>query len=550
MGGGLMQLVAYGAQDVYTTGNPEITFFKVVYRRHTNFSTEVVEHSLNNPGFGKRTQVTVTRNGDLATKMYLKVTLAAKSGDTQWAYVKKLGHALISSVEVNIGGSKIDKQYGIWMDIWYELTHTNGQETGYNKMIGNVSDLTNMATSHGSYTMYIPLQFWFCRNTGLALPLIALQYHEVIVQFEFTPASKLIRYKKSTGSSSAPVTVEMSDASLLVDYVYLDAEERRRFAQVGHEYLIDQIQHTGSVTASETTGKFRLDFNHPNRELIWAARAGKYQGNTFLAETVDEAAQELVKARFAVVPTSQASHSNLSSWTEVNTGSGLTGSDSHLVVDDDISSGYSVFFAPDSVARFGVTTGGDLTSSSNLHSKVTYSTSIVVGTTVSVTSVDHTLNVSDLSSTNDTVGTNSDGRGTNTNGILYGSQKGGGVLVWQWDNYGTNIDGTTNPVSSVLIQLNGHDRFDRQEGEYFNYVQPWQHHTNTPPDGVNVYSFALSPEQHQPTGSANLSRIDNTLLNVTFNSGYASSDTELFIFGLNINVLRIMSGMAGLAYSN
>jgi len=180
-----MQLVAYGAQDVYLTGNPQITFFKVVYRRHTNFSIETVEHTLGgNPDFGRKATVTVTRNGDLATKMYLRVVLKAlDTGDVtkKWGYVRRLGHALMKSVELEIGGSKIDKQYGTWLDIWFELTAPTGTARGYKRMIGDIDELTDMQSAHGEYTMYIPLQFWFCRNTGLALPLIALQYHEVRV---------------------------------------------------------------------------------------------------------------------------------------------------------------------------------------------------------------------------------------------------------------------------------------------------------------------------------------------------------------------------------
>jgi hypothetical protein len=132
--------------------------------------------------------------------------------------------------------------------------------------------------------------------------------------------------------------------------------------------------------------------------------------------------------------------------------------------------------------------------------------------------------------------------------------------VNQCHNFGTLIDGSVNPVDMALLQLNGHDRFDRREGAYFNYVQPDQHHTNTPADGINVYSFALHPEQHQPSGTANLSRIDNTQLNIWFKDSTASaglpslnflnSDNKLYIFDVNYNVLRIMSGMGGLAYSN
>lgn len=191
MGGGLMQLVAYGAQDVYLTGNPQITFFKVVYRRHTNFSMECVEHTLNgNPDFGRNPNVTIMRNGDLATRIYLKVRLNSVRLDLQdsgsderlsVAWVRRLGHSLLKQVDVEIGGSRIDRQYGTWLDIWHELTHTNDQERGYRQMIGDVPELTRLRPVSTTstevipeYTLYIPMQFWFNRNTGLALPLIAL----------------------------------------------------------------------------------------------------------------------------------------------------------------------------------------------------------------------------------------------------------------------------------------------------------------------------------------------------------------------------------------
>jgi hypothetical protein len=186
MPGALMQLVAYGAQDVYLTGNPQITYFKVVYRRHTNFSMETVEHTLDgSPNFGRKSNVTILRNGDLATKMCLRVTLNAVTlaSDTrlQVAWCRRVGHCLVDSVEVEIGGSQIDKHYGHWLDIWYELTHTVEQERGYRAMIGDVDELTTLTAVSATesvvlpqYTLYVPLQFWFNRNTGLALPLIAL----------------------------------------------------------------------------------------------------------------------------------------------------------------------------------------------------------------------------------------------------------------------------------------------------------------------------------------------------------------------------------------
>jgi hypothetical protein len=181
-----MQLVAYGAQDVYLTGNPQITFFKVVYRRHTNFSMENIEHTLTgNPNFGRRADVTIVRNGDLAGRILLKVRLDRVELDHQFAglkvaWVRRLGHALLKSVECEIGGSRIDRHYAAWLDIWWELTHTTEQERGYSRMIGDVAELTELAevpaaggVVKDAYTLYIPLQFWFNRNTGLALPLIA-----------------------------------------------------------------------------------------------------------------------------------------------------------------------------------------------------------------------------------------------------------------------------------------------------------------------------------------------------------------------------------------
>jgi hypothetical protein len=302
MGGGLMQLVAYGAQDVYLTGNPQITFFKVVYRRHTNFSMEVIEHTLSgNPDFGRRASATVTRNGDLVTNMYLRVVLqrvVSRDGAGRFGWTRRLGHALINNVELEIGSAKIDKHYGTWLDIWYELVHSATKERGYDIMIGDVPELTRLDTAEPTtnvvkpeYTMFIPLQFWFCRNVGLALPLIALQYHEVRVYFDFTPAEKLCVKSPDFSAES----LSMREATLLVDYIYLDSEERRRYAQVGHEYLIEQLQFTGEESAGQNTLKTKLGFNHPCKELVWAIRNGNYNpsssvGKAFLGYTHNDAA--------------------------------------------------------------------------------------------------------------------------------------------------------------------------------------------------------------------------------------------------------------------
>ena len=242
-----MQLVAMGAQDVFLTGNPQITFFKVVYRRHTNFSKECIKQEFNgNPGFGKTVTCTLARNGDLVQEIYLKATLAKARGDVSY---------LIKSVEVEIGGQKIDKHYAAWLDIYNELFETN-------------HDYRALMTKGGgatASTVYIPLRFWFNRNAGLALPLIALQYHEVKILVDVAAVAGL--------TAHAGATPAVANMSLLVNYVYLDTDERRRFAQVSHEYLIEQVQHTGveSMPATKVAGRVDMNFNHPVKALLWTS---------------------------------------------------------------------------------------------------------------------------------------------------------------------------------------------------------------------------------------------------------------------------------------
>ena len=183
-----MQLVAYGAQDIYLTGNPQITFFKVVYRRHTNFSMESIQQNFNGTAdFGRKITCTISRNGDLIHKIYLQSTLPqinVNDGATQtnlkaFRWLNWIGHVLIKNIEIEIGGQRIDKHYGDWLHIWNELSQTPGHASGYAEMVGNVPRLTQISFTRGDtctvpqYTLYIPLQFWFCRNPGLALPLIA-----------------------------------------------------------------------------------------------------------------------------------------------------------------------------------------------------------------------------------------------------------------------------------------------------------------------------------------------------------------------------------------
>lgn len=601
MSGGLMQLVAYGAQDVYLTGNPQITFFKVVYRRHTNFSMECSQVPTNgNPDFGRTINVTIPRNGDLITQIYLRVILNRVHDEEftgKFAWTRRLGFAMIKNIEIQIGGSQIDKHYGTWMDIWYELTHDDNHVKGMNKMIGDVPELTalNGKNTTGlikpAYTLFVPLSFWFCRNPGLALPLIALQYHEVKIAIEFNKKDELACWTGDFTSTDAYDELKINDANLLVNYVYLDTEERRKFAQVGHEYLIEQLQFTGAENipngnvGDRVNYNSRLNFNHPTKELVWVAKSGNYtSGKHFLAYThsdnweaaLDEAAQNIANGMFRIgklvgtsisvpteirdqsVPIEDQDHSIPTSKIWGNTSHRLNYTIDVIDTRADVSSNVSPDFHASGlymiqdvfyINKYNLGDKIDdvcitLRLSDGPHGVPVYEIERIVAQT-------HTLTVRDISIPieywND----------------FRGNKGKDDVVVHQHFNYGLLIDGSENPVQSALIQLNGHDRFDRREGDYFNYVQPYEHHKHTPKDGVNVYSFAINPENHQPSGSANLSRIDSTILHLTFfdktkDSAEAdapslaafSSDTQLFVFAFNYNVLRIMSGMGGLAYSN
>jgi hypothetical protein len=231
MGGGLMQLVAYGAQDIYLTGNPQITFFKVVYRRHTNFSMEAIKQTWSgNATSNGQCTATISRNGDLVHRMYIEIV----GNNTPTVQRANPGSHGITTIELEIGGQRVDRHSGTWMEVWAELTEPN--PTGAVTDPTTLTDGTlfqNMSGMGGSdpgdtagLRHFIPLQFWFCRNPGLALPLIALQYHEVKVILDHTYAS---------GYATDASDVTSND--LWCDYIYLDTDERRRFAQVSHEYL-------------------------------------------------------------------------------------------------------------------------------------------------------------------------------------------------------------------------------------------------------------------------------------------------------------------------
>jgi hypothetical protein len=461
-GGGVMQLVAYGAQDVYLSANPQVTFFKQLYRRHTNFAMESIEQTFNGvPTFAKRLTATIARNGDLVYRVYLQVTLpqvdltntsiSTTVGD-QFRWLNWIGHNLVSFVEVTIGGQTIDRQYGDWLHIWNELTLPTGKQAGYEEMVGNVPQLVNVIQNVGDdgactstcttglphnsgeslscapeYTVYVPLQFWFNRHAGLAIPLIALQYHDVQINLDMNSIQNLC-WSNNPTILDAVNTLGIQAASLYVDYIFLDTDERRRFAQVAHEYLIEQLQYTGEESVTSSMNRIKMSFNHPVKEIIWVVQRDSF-----------------VSCEPAIIDPWKGQQPF--NYTDYWDSAALT-------------SGYAI-------------------------------------------------------------------------GAMNGTAG-------------------ENPTAVAKIQLNSRDRFSERYGSYFNLVQPYQHHTNIPARGINVYSFALNPEDHQPSGSCNFSRIDmaQLFLTLTPNTAGQGITSKVRIYAVNYNVLRVVSGMGGLAYSN
>ena len=543
MGGGLMQLVAYGAQDVYLTGNPQITFWKVTYRRYTNFSMESIEQTFNGQAdFGRRVTCTISRNGDLAYRTYLQVTLPqidqnmaatpappfGGTSATQGVYARWLdfpGEQLISQVEVEIGGQRIDRQYGDWMHIWNQLTLTAEQQRGYNKMVGNTTQLTfitdpNFAAVDGpcssdaprqvcaprnalpETTLYVPLQFWYCRNPGLALPLIALQYHEIKINLDLRPIDEMLwamgSLDSGTGTNDGKVSrayqQSLVAASLYVDYVFLDTDERRRMAQNPHEYLIEQVQFTGDESVGSSSNKIKLNFNHPCKELV-----------------------------FVVQPDANVDY--CSSLESGNILCKVLGAQPFNYTD-------AVDVLPNAVHSFGGPGG------------IFGSTEFINGS--------HGV-FEDAGAGN--AGTGHGGFTSygepNFDGTEQSTVSDAGTFVLTETSLDLHCWGE-NPVVTAKLQLNGQDRFSEREGTYFDLVQPFQHHTRNPDTGINVYSFALRPEEHQPSGTCNFSRIDNATLQLVLSNACVegTSTAKVRVYATNYNVLRIMSGMGGLAYSN
>jgi hypothetical protein len=269
MGGALLQLLAVGKQDAHFIGNPQISFFKKVFKRHTHYSIEPISQNFSEtPHFGNKTSCIIDKKGDLLSDIYLEIQLPALQANVSW--INGIGHHIIKTVELLLGGEKIVTLTGEYIDMYSELRVPSSKKLGYYNMIGKKSKESYNSNSYSnSLNLFVPLPFWFCTDLSNALPIISLQYTQIRVDIEFRPFSD--SWYSGTSMSTIPSDKQITNAYLVCDYIYLDTFERKQFAQLDTEYLIEQVQisNNNTIRANTTSKIIELYFNHPIKELMW-----------------------------------------------------------------------------------------------------------------------------------------------------------------------------------------------------------------------------------------------------------------------------------------
>ena len=526
MAGGLIQLVAYGQQDVFITNDPQITFFKVVYRRHTNFTIETIPQTfIHKADFGRRVTCVLNRNGDLIRKIYVVATLPKipqfKDENQQvdviakFAWVRKIGYALIKAVEVEIGGELIDRQYGDWLNIWSELTLSNKQDI--TQMIGDIKELYEFTNGKPSYKMFIPLQFWFNRVTGLSLPIVCLQYNHIKINLEvndfrncyiLAPThyinvdNDFVNFKQFEY-----ITQDVDGVVSLAKYIYFDIINRRLY--------LSRITDNGFLSLTETDPTLLADENQQKALLYEKNGDG-----------------DLVNAKYLITGLS----SGFTSMPRINaveqTYKNRTVNFKNIVLKDCFLLVEYIFLDDEERIRFSQARHEYLIEQLFFDGESTID-GLTQSYKIGFTQCNKELIwVSQLllaqNNRNNDLFNYTDSMLRDDNGNLIGK----------------------NLILRETIMFNGHERLSLRDSQYFNWLQAYQHHKHSPPEGVNVYSFSLFPERHQPSGVANLSRIDNAVLKIIvsplINFNYTA---KLRLYGVGYNVLRIANGISGLVFS-
>ena len=544
-GGGLLTLVATGPQDVGLTGDPQVTYFKSSYHRYAPFSSETRELTWTGgtPQFNNSIQVILDRSGDMIGEIWLNMNLSMDtSANEQFkaCWQKEIGYRVLDRVSFEIGGNQTDEMVGNWMIVWHELNKNDDHSSGWDKMVGNspaANELsyTSKATQDKQVEVYVPLMFYFNQYRSLALPLVALQYHDVKLQVHFREAKDCIQHDVDDVVGKAVTVKPNIDSCRIVgQYYFLGEDERTRVAQSSATTLMFAHQNpNGPLGVQTTSSNLQFDLsalNHPCKCLVWTTALEKYTTESFLGNDLVSATKAFI-FRYGV---------------DATVAQAVTATGESAISDD--TEYYPLSVAADESVFSNSVTIQDI-----------FNTAIYRPSGVSSSLNDwklsdewNRLNVNvlldietaskSISELDDLYGKDNTISNLTTNGT---------AVKLNADIYGANLDGSGYILEKGKIMVNGHALFEDEPAVFFNSVMPCNKSLNAPEDdGINVYSWALKPADYQPTGTCNFSRMDTAKLSLHFKSDYAKLSKSVCAYVINYNQQRVMSGMSGLMFSN
>lgn len=391
----------------------------------------------------------------------------------RFSWLPKIGLRLIDSIDISIGGQVIDKLNSDMLNIWYELTVSPNQINTFNSIIGNIPKLNTYNTNKKeSYSLYIPLPFWFSKYTGISLPALALRYHDIQVNLKLKELSECCMIETIENKLSDNININerisILNASLYIDYVYIDQEERKKFGRYSLEYLIDQHQYLPVNNINSFNINQLLYFVNPIKELLWTCQTKVWDRYEFVKIYKFTAINNLMNEKIKLIIDNK-----------------------HLIKKDDNIRIYN--------------------------SKYYNNTYKVIDTDETTITINSDYIINDY----------------------------GYVEI-------INTIYSENTIDTLTITFNTAERISARDGMYYNLIQPWKHHSNIPSPGIYLFSFALNPEDYQPSGSCNMGLLDANQAFININPlffEYMDKNVSINFYARSINILKITEGMASLAFS-
>tara|TARA_Y100000768_G_scaffold388267_1_gene383165 strand:+ start:37815 stop:39446 length:1632 start_codon:yes stop_codon:yes gene_type:complete len=542
MSAAFLQLSATGQEDMYLTSNPEITFFKTTYKKHTNFAIDTVINQVSGSlDFGNDITCELPKNGDLISKLFLKIELSATTSSSigQWGWIKNIGHNIIDTIKLQIGNRDINIHDNHWLNIWYELTKNENQIDGYNKLIGNTEYATKIDNATGTtldrkITLFIPLHLYFTKEFNLALPIISLVYSKVNIIINLKKKNLLYNKTKHTNFTVEPIINSMT---IITDYIHLDTVEKQYFSYSPLEYLIEQVQSQSNPILDKNMN-ISLPFNHMTKALFWHINSGKYTtSQVFLSNNLEIATKKFILGFFT---TNDNTFKLGKIFTKINANFATI----DFNIDFHINQKYRYITNKNNknlkeIINSAYINKQNITNDNILLDDITVPellpieilsqpSNFFVSSSIGLFSIDVIRNKISMPVAN--IDSNYD--------IIYND----------FSNTGIYIDGSRNPIKNNLIKLNGNNKHQKLPGNYFNYVQPYQHFLASPKDGLNCYSFSIKPCEYQPTGVCNFTHI-KVNLEIELEDDYEIfNKTNIHIYALNYNKCKIDKGIFNLNY--